>query len=512
MKTLKIIGYILAGVQLFASIATLYIALSTKLVPTGYAVAGAIALLVMVAVVVLLATLKKKVTKIIAIILALVMTGLLLTASYFISIANKAMDDVTGVKVEVDEINVYVALSDPTSSINEAVEKNYIFGTVATDDLVHVNETVDKINSDLGTTITTKEYETIFDLISDFEAGNVQSLITGSGTLLVLDSSEDYVDYSANLKTIMETTYKEEIAVEEEEKDVDLDHFCIYFSGIDTFGSVTARSRSDVNIIGVVNNKTKTILLVSTPRDYYVSLSTNGKKDKLTHTGIYGIDCSRDTLEGLYDTEISYFVRVNFSGFQNIIDKLGGIDVDSEYAFTSETLEGTYHYNEGINHLNGPEALGFARARYAFKEGDRQRGENQMLVIKATIEKLESSEMLKNYAGIMDDMDGSFQTDMTKEDIGYLVQSTLADSDWKILTYSVSGSDSTQVCFSLGQDAYVMVPNNSDVDYAKTIINKVLNGEELTQDQITEYLENRTADFIDEDISNELDDSEDDSE
>ncbi|MCR5212924.1 MAG: LCP family protein [Eubacterium sp.] len=503
MKTLKIVGYIFAGVQLFASIAALYIAMSTTLVPTKYAIIGGVALLVVLAFVVMMATIKKKGTKIASIIISLMMIGLLLVGCYFISIANKAMDDVTGVTVEVDEVNVYVSKDDVINSINEAVANEYVFGTVATDDLTHVNETISKINSDLGTTITTKEYPTIFELIEDFEAGNVKSLISSSGTILVLDSTEDYLDYSTKLKTIMETTYKEEIATEEEAA-IDLDHFCVYFSGIDTFGSVTVRSRSDVNIIGVVNNSTKTILLLSTPRDYYVPISVaNGRKDKLTHTGIYGIDCSTDTLENFYDTDIPYYVRVNFSGFQSIIDKLGGIDVYSEMAFTSETAEGTYSYTEGINHLNGEEALGFARARYAFIDGDRQRGRNQMAVIKATIEKLESSDMLKNYGSIMDDMDGSFQTDMQKDDIGYLVQSTLDGGNWQVLTCSVSGTDSTQVCYSLGQEAYVMEPYQEDVLYATNLIDKVLAGEAVTQDDINAYLASRTIDETSEGISEE---------
>ena len=188
---------------------------------------------------------------------------------------------------------------------------------------------------------------------------------------------------------------------------------------------------------------------------------------------------------------LSYYVRINFSGFQDIIDTLGGVDVYSEHSFTSETEEGTYSYSEGVNHLNGEEALGFARARYAFVDGDRQRGRNQMQVIKATIEKLESPETLKNYASLMDNMSGSFQTDMAKDDIGYLVQSTLDNGGWKVLTYSVSGSDAEEVCYSLGGSAYVMLPNQSDVSYGTELINKVLNGEDLTQDEINVYIENK---------------------
>ena len=491
MKTLKVTGFILAGLELIVSIAAIYFAMSTKMIPFVIGLIGAIILMVIPVSLFLLARKKSKKTRVASIIISTIMCMIMGVACYYLSVTSKAIDSVTGTTVEVDEINVYVSKDDEVSSINEAVTNNYVFGVIATDDTKHINETIDKIEKDIDVDIQTQEYDSVYSLIGAFENGLIQSFITNEGTVLALDNSEDYLDYSKNLKVIMENTIKEKIK-EEEKKVVDKDTFCVYFSGIDTFGSVTVRSRSDVNIIGVVNNKTKTVLLVSTPRDYFVEIAgTSGKKDKLTHAGIYGIDVSMDTLANLYNTDISYYVRINFSGFQDIINTLGGIDVNSPMDFVSETEEGTYSYTEGINHLNGEEALGFARARYAFTDGDRQRGRNQMQVIKATIEKLESPETLKNYASLMDDMSGSFQTDMSKEDIGYLVQSTLDDGNWKILTYSVSGSDAEEVCYSLGAEAYVMIPNTADVTYGTELINKVLSGEALTQDEINVYIENK---------------------
>ena len=491
MKTLKVTGFILAGLELVVSIAAIYFAMSTKMIPFVIGLIGAIILMALPVVSFLLARKKSKKTRVASIILSTFMCVIMAVACYFLSVTSRAIDNVTGTTVEVDEINVYVSKDDEVSSINEAVTNNYVFGVISTDDTKHIDDTISKIEKDIDVTIQTQEYESVYALIGAFEEGIIQSFITNEGTILALDNSEDYMDYSKNLKVIMENTIKEKLK-EEVKQEVDKDAFCVYFSGIDSFGSVTVRSRSDVNIIGVVNNKTKTVLLVSTPRDYFVEIAgTNGKKDKLTHAGIYGIDVSMETLEMLYNTDISYYVRINFSGFQDIIDTLGGVDVYSEHDFVSETEEGTYSYTEGVNHLNGEEALGFARARYAFIDGDRQRGRNQMQVIKATIEKLESPETLKNYANLMDSMSGSFQTDMTKDNIGYLVQSTLDDGNWKILTYSVSGSDAEEVCYSLGAEAYVMQPNQADVTYGNELISRVLGGEVLTQEEINKYIENK---------------------
>ena len=504
MKALKVMGYIFAGIMLILSGIVLYLALSTNFVPVGYGVAAGVVILILVALCVFLSTKKKKVTRIVSIVISILISIMMAFGIYYLVVTIKTMNEVTGITTEVDEINVYVSKDDAVTSINEAIENGYTFGLSLTDDQEHINETISKIEADVNATITTKEYESIFELIAAYENGEVQSFIINAGSLIMYEgASEENINYSDNLKIIMENTIVEEIA-EDVETTADKDHFLVYFSGIDTFGTVSAKSRSDVNIIGVVNNETKQILLVSTPRDYYVPLSVSkGKKDKLTHAGLYGVDCSENALEELYNVDINYYVKLNFSGFQGIINEIGGIDVDSEMAFTSETEEGTYHFTQGINHLNGEEALGFARSRN-FKEGDRQRGRNQMQVIKATISKLETPSTLKNYSGIMDTMDGFFQTDMTTEDIGYLVQSTLQDGNWEVLTYSVGGNDSTETCYSTGsQELYVMLPNDEDVEYGTTIINRILSGEKLTQDEINVYLNNKDAeDIIDENAVN----------
>ena len=506
MKKLRITGHILAVIQLVFSILAVILALATRFVPVGFGALGALILIMLDAFVVFMSLKRKKSIRIVAICLSSLLIILLAITSYYLYVTNKAIDDVTGVKTEVDEINVYVAKDDAVNSINEAVNQSYVFGLNNTDDQAHIMETVNSIQKDLGVTLAIKSYDTIFELTKAFQAGEVNALITNTGSIALLDSSEDFHDYSQNLKIIMEKKIEEKIEDKGKSGKIDDDHFCMYFSGIDTYGAVTIRSRSDVNIIGVVNNKTKQLLLISTPRDYYVPLADGkGHMDKLTHAGVYGIECSMNTLGDLYGVEMSNYLRLNFSGFKDIIDNLGGIDVESEYGFTADMLEGKYTFSQGTNHLNGDQALAFARERYAFRDGDRQRGRNQMRIIKATVEKLQSSDMLKNYSGVMEEMKGSFQTDMEKGDVGYLVQSTIEDSSWEVLTYSVGGNDSTKNCYSLGSEAYVMVPNEDDIDYAKTLINKIMSDEVVTQDEINVYLDNKDAEDLIDQSSQEQD-------
>lgn len=258
-------------------------------------------------------------------------------------------------------------------------------------------------------------------------------------------------------------------AAEELLNSENLNSFIVYVSGIDTYGSVDVQSRSDVNILAVVNMEEHKVQLINTPRDYYVPLPvSNGMRDKLTHAGIYGIDVSIGALEMLYDVDVDHYVRINFSGFKEIIDALGGIDVDSEYDFTAKGV----HFTQGTNHLDGASALIFARERHSFATGDVQRGKNQMAVIKAMIQKMLSVELLRNYATILNGISGSFQTDFTSDEIYALVCSQLlSGGEWTVDSFTVTGYDGSEVTYSIsGARAYVMFPNEEDVEKAKSLI------------------------------------------
>ncbi len=274
-----------------------------------------------------------------------------------------------------------------------------------------------------------------------------------------------------------EVTEKEAEVEEEPEEELiakDLGTFIFYFSGIDVWGWTDTQSRSDVNIIAAVNTNTRHIQLINTPRDYYVEMPiSNGMKDKLTHAGIYGIDNSMGTLNMLYGIQIDYYLRMNFSGFEKIIDTLGGVDVYSEYDFTVDPIK---HYTQGYNHLTGLEALAFVRERHAFANGDNQRGRNQMAMIQAMIKKVCSPEFLLNYSTIKEELVDMYRTNMPDEMLLQLITNQLVDdTEWTVDTYSVTGSGGSEVTYSTpGSAAYVMIPNESDIAEAKRLMEAVL--------------------------------------
>jgi LCP family protein required for cell wall assembly len=242
--------------------------------------------------------------------------------------------------------------------------------------------------------------------------------------------------------------------------------FVMYISGIDTYGDIDTVSRSDVNILVAVNPQTHKILLVNTPRDYYVQLhGTTGSKDKLTHAGIYGIDMSEQTMEDLYGAPIDYYMRVNFASLTSIVDTLGGVDVYSDYAFNA----GGYSFTVGNQHVNGKQALAFSRERHAFKDGDQQRGKDQQRVIEAIIRKLSTPETLVNYQKVLASLNGTFQTNASTADITTLMSQQLDDPrKWQTESISVDGTAMTAGTYSMGDlPLYVMVPNQASVDMAK---------------------------------------------
>lgn len=343
----------------------------------------------------------------------------------------------------------------------------------------HEEETkklMEEINNSIHGEAHYCEFSTITDMIDALYAKTVNALIMDKAFIDVVSEYEGYMDFEEKISiayTYEITNYINLV----DKKESNLDQFIVYISGIDKFGHISVRSQSDVNILMVVNTKTKQIQLVNTPRDYFITFpNSNGVKDKLTHAGLYGVDNSIGALEALYDIEIDYYVKMNFSGFEDIIDALGGIDVYSQYDFTVEPIK---HYTVGINHLTGLEALAFARERKSFAAGDHVRGRNQMAVIQATINKVLSPEILYSYTDVLASMGETFQTNMTSEEIYSLVKMQLADmSSWSIETYAVTGTNGNSTTFSMpNMSTYVMIPNDADVEEAKQIIAAVLNAE-----------------------------------
>ena len=321
-----------------------------------------------------------------------------------------------------------------------------------------------------------KEYKTSDTLVDDLLNSKVNVIVIEDSIKEIME--EEIEKFKISTKVIYSFTIKTKVETTLKEVNVTKEPFAIYISGIDTYGQISSVSRSDVNMLMVVNPKTHQILLVSIPRDYYVQLhGTTGTKDKLTHAGIYGIDMSIQTIEDLLELDINYYIKVNFTSVIDIVDALGGLDVYSEYTFTSYS---GFRFKKGMNYVNGEQALDFARTRKAFSDGDRQRGKNQQAVLEAIIRKATDKSIITKYNSLLNAINGKYQTNISMKKITSLIKKQLKDMEsWNVTSYSLTGTDSSNYTYTYNQLLYVMQPDQDSVEEAIKLIDRVLNDEEL---------------------------------
>ena len=365
-----------------------------------------------------------------------------------------------------------VVLKD--SDINNVTQLSSVMGPTGTD-----NENIQKLIADIKSSqnkeLTVEESSSYLAAYKSLLAGDTKAIILNSVFENIIES--EYPDYASKIKKIYT---KELTKAVETPKDVKGDSFNVYISGIDTYGPISSVSRSDVNIIMTVNRETKKILLTTTPRDSYVPIADGGnnQKDKLTHAGIYGVDASIHTLENLYGIDLNYYARLNFTSFLKLIDLLGGVDVYNDQEFDAYTNNGK-HYSVGTLHLDSKDALGFVRERYSLADGDRDRGRNQQKVIVAILQKLTSTEALKNYDSIIKGLQDSIQTNMPLETMMNLVNAQLeSGGTYKINSQDLKGTGRMDLpSYAMPEsNLYMMEISDSSLESVKAAINDVLEG------------------------------------
>lgn len=480
-KILLFSGLGITAVQVVVTVVFIVMLHFIDILPTDYKVLIDILLILLCAVTGITQRWKGPgiVTKVISVMLSII----LVAGSIYINITYKAIDRMSGISTKTTSVGVYVLADNPAETVDDVAGDT--FGILESLDRANTDDTLSEIEEHVGAEISVEEYSGYTELADALYDGTVQVILLNTGYVGVLTEIDGYTDFEERTKLL--TSYDKEETVDTSEINEDYLYstdghvFAMYISGIDIEGSPTANRNSDVNIICVVNKTTHQVLLVNTPRDYYVATTVSGGAlDKLTHAGCSGIDCSVGTLEMLYEVNIDYYLKVNFTGFKAIINALGGVDVYSEYAFTA--THGGYSFQVGYNHMNGEQALGFARERYAFGSGDNQRGKNQMQVIKAVIGKLTSSDLLKNYTDVLNSISESMATNMTYDEISDFAKFQLSEMPtWDVMTYAVTGTGESNTCYSLGSKyVYVMRPDYDTVNQAISYITAMYNDEYIS--------------------------------
>lgn len=432
--------------------------------------------------------------RIVACVLALLVVCGCALISKLAADAYKAISAVTTIPQSTTVANMYVLvrMDDPAQSLSDT--DNYRYAIVNAYDEERTQNAIELVEETVANGVTVTGYETVkqvADALLNQQADAV--ILNGSGVALLLEE-ESYADFLEKAR-ILYTTPLSELENEEPtettqteppvEDNVTNTPFVVYVSGSDTRSKLLEVSRSDVNILVIVNPQTKQILLLNTPRDYFVpNPAGNGKLDKLTHCGIFGVDCSIEALENLYDLKVDYYAQINFTGFETLIDAVGGITFVSDQSFQARDT----YIKRGENQLNGAQALDLTRERYHVAGGDNGRGKNQMKVIKALIEKMTSgTTIISNYSQILKSLEGMFTTSLTMDDISMLVKMQLNDlATWNVQTFAVTGKGGYAVTYSWpGEELYVMHPHEDVVAYAQTLADRVIAGEIITEEDMT---------------------------
>ena len=466
------LGLVITGVTFVALAALFAVLLSSQMLPTVYIVIyAAVAVLLTDAVFVLTKARARRGRFICGTALAALLVAISIFGSILLSHTIQAIQSVSDTDTRRSTTSFYVSVDSPAQTLQEA--SDLTFGILAEDDRWNTDAVLDQVAEQEGLEIQTKEYDGLIGLADGFHNGEIGGLLLSSAYMDLYADTPGYEPFASELKILSTHTAERTVTAETAARD---DHVInVLISGSDTRSSTIDESgRSDVNIIVSINTDTHKMLMLSTPRDYFVALDIPQADayDKLTHAGVYGMDVLTGTLGRLYGVRIDYFFRLNFTGFIKIIDALGGVDVNSTYEFDS----GGYHFDQGVNHLDGQAALEFAHNRYAFAEGDRQRGNNQRAVLRAALNKAMSPAILSNYLSILESVQDCVYTNVPYDVLAGLVRQQLEDpQEWDISSFSVNGSDATSTTYSIDRPLYVMIPDPIKIQQAQRQLEEIGN-------------------------------------
>ena len=475
----KIISWpVILGIQVITTVVLLFFIFKLNILPTTYAVmVGMILVLLGFINYALMKPNKKehhrktKPREIIGKVISLLLSVLMVFGSVMINKGYSTLDDITNSNTKSTHYAIVVLKSSKINSLselqNESIE--YCLQYDKEKDMNQVIAEAKKKESSLNFDVAM----TYSKLGDDLYNNTVNAILINTAYNGMFE--ENHPDFQNEVKEIWTSDIETKVKDFSTRVSVTNTPFIIYISGIDTYGSITTVSRSDVNMIVTVNPNTKKILLTSIPRDYYVTLANMKKKDKLTHSGIAGPENTVKTMAQFLGTDINYYARVNFTSLVTMVDALGGITVNVDQDFSA----GGYSYKLGPQQMNGEEALAYSRERHSFADGDNVRVKHQQDVLMAMLNKMMSPAVITNYSSVLKAISGCFETNMASSDITDLIKMQINDNaSWTFKQKQFTGTGVMQTGGAYMPDSklYYMIPNDDSVKENLQAIKDVLNG------------------------------------
>jgi len=461
------------ALQAIFSIVFLFMIMNLNMLPQKYfmIIVGTVIALLVFNFLLQIKAKEKSIRAIISRIIAIILSILMIIGCFEIKTGMGFLSDFTSVDYQINAMSVIVMGDSNYTKINHLENKK-----------IGVNQEVDEKNvkdalKELEKVISSDYvyYNDFEHLVNNLYDDKVDAIVVNEAYRPMLEEVKE--NFSENTRVIYQIEIKEDVENLANDGAVDDGIFNVCITGIDTYGPVSTKSRSDVNMIMTVNMKTHKILFTGVPRDYYVTLASKNAKDKLTHSGIYGVNETVNTMSNLLDVNIDYYFRINFTSLINIVDVLGGIDVESDKAlFTGSDVE----IKKGMNHMDGQTALAFSRERHSYAEGDRHRIQNQQDVMMAIIKKMITPDVLANYKEILKKVEGTFETNMSSKDIFTLVKKQLENMQgYTMMNQYLDGTGKMMTGgYAMPKSKlYYMIPNQQTVKDATNKINEIYNEE-----------------------------------
>lgn len=437
--------------------------------------------------------------------LAFILGFVSIITPYYINRITALFDSALGNKVKINlyvmsdeyksarpDVFIYTIDLPETNSNGEFINVdmslygNAVYGTALSTDKVNQQYALDQLNDLYGYDVQTIDKDTLGEAVQQLYENHTDIMIMSEAMASSIEDIEGYENFSIDTKILY--TYEREIdssAANSVDVNMTSKPFTIFFGGNDQTGSLSLEGRTDVDMSVTVNPNTHQIIIVNLPRDSYINNPYYNEKDKLTHLGLVGITNTLEGLGDIYGTEISNYILVNFDTYTQIINALGGVTVDNPYEFTA--IDGEY-FQQGEIELSGEAALMYVRERYSLPDGDFGRNMHQQLVMKAIINKLCSSAIVTKGNSLIDSLDGMFLTNVSSKSLYSLMNKQLDEGiEWNMVNYHIGGETGMEICASApGQYLSVVYPYDNQIEFVRNEIQKVINGEEITQQDLPE--------------------------
>ncbi|MGB4984194.1 MAG: LCP family protein [Erysipelotrichaceae bacterium] len=444
------------------------------------AISGVVLLLLIITSLLFMKGKKGKVALVTTRMFALLLSVLLIVSSLAMPVLTDTFKNVIKNPETSGTLNMVVFAN---KDLDTSAENMLFDGDLAIVDKVDIENqqyAVNYINKSFKKEVKTKSYASLMESVKALYNKEVKYLLLNESYITTISDSDEYSDFLMKYKIVY--TVEKPVTFEGIVKSAKVteEPFNIFINGSDYYGKIEGNGRSDVNMVVSVNPKTKQVLLTSLPRDSYVKLPGFGYAyDKLTHASIYGVDESIAAVENLLDIDINYYVRINFSSVMDIVNVLGGIDVNNPYEFRAFFEGYDEFFEKGILHLDGYRTLCYVRERKSLPKGDEDRNVHQQIALQAMLDKIISPQMISKFSSFLSTISNSFITNMNTNEIFSIIQMQMDDmASWNIVSQALQGGNATEPTYSMGsRELSVVKLYKSHISQAKEQIGKVFNGE-----------------------------------